>query len=329
LAPIADPALVTSTFAEVLGVTEKAGQPLQDALEARLRDRAMLVVLDNLEQILGAGAVIDRLLQAAPRLKVLVTSRAVLHRYGEQEFPVPPFELPDPANLPDLASLTRYEAIGLFIERATAVTPDFALTPGNAPAVAEITVRLDGLPLAIELAASRIKLLSPRAIVERLGGDSPLLSSRIPDAPARQRTLRGTIEWSYQLLKDGERQLFEQLAVFQGGGVLEAIESVCSPVPEFDTLEDLASLVDNSLLRRVEPEAGEPRFVMLETIKGYASERLDGLPDRGAATRQAHATYFADFARQQWEHLTGPRREQALAAMAATSRTCARPGATG
>jgi predicted ATPase/class 3 adenylate cyclase len=317
LAPITDSTLVISTIAEILGVKEKPGRPLQDALETTLKDRAMLVVLDNFEQVVDAGAAVERLLQAAPRLKVLVTSRAVLHRYGEQEFPVPPLDLPDPGNLPDLASLTRSEAIGLFIERAAAVKPDFALTKDNASSVAEITARLDGLPLAIELAASRVKVLSPQAIVERLGRGSPLLISRVPDAPVRQRTLRGAIEWSYELLKEDERLLFEQISVFQGGGTLEAIESVCSPAPDSDALEGLASLVDNSLLRQVEAEDGEPRFVMLKTIKEYAAERLDDLPDWSAATRRAHAAYFADFAQRQWEHLTGLRREAALAAMAA------------
>jgi predicted ATPase/class 3 adenylate cyclase len=317
LSPIMDPALVISTIAEILGVKEESGRPLQDALERSVRDRTMLVVLDNFEQVLDAGTAVERLLQAAPRLKVLVTSRSVLHRYGEHEFPVPPFDLPDPGNLPDLASLSRFEAIGLFVERATAVKPDFALREDNALAVAEIAVRLDGLPLAIELAASRVKILSPQAIVERLGRASELLISRVPGAPARQRTLRGAIEWSYQLLPEDERRLFEQISVFQGGGSLEAIESVCSHALGADTLEGLASLADHSLLRQVESEEGRPRFVMLETIKQYAAERLDELPEFSAATRRAHAAYFADFAHQQWEHLTGAGRESALSAMAA------------
>jgi predicted ATPase len=317
LAPITDHTLVISTIAEILGVKEQAGRPLQDALETSLKDSAMLVVLDNFEQVVDAGAAVERLLQAAPRLKVLVTSRAVLHRYGEQEFPVPPLDLPDPGRLPDLASLTRYEAIGLFVERASAVKPDFALTKRNAPAVAEITVRLDGLPLAIELAASRVKILSPQAILDRLGRGSPLLVSPVSNAPPRQRTLRGTIEWSYKLLTEDERRLFEKISVFQGGGSLEAIESVCSPTPGADTLEGLASLVDNSLLRQIETGDGEPRFVMLETIREYARERLEDSPERTVATSRAHAAWFAEFAQRQWEHLTGVGRELALAAMAA------------
>jgi predicted ATPase/class 3 adenylate cyclase len=316
LASVTDPTLVISAIAETLGVTAKDGQSLQEVLGSSLRDKAMLVLLDNFEQVVDSGADVERLLHAAPRLKVLVTSRTVLHRYGEQEFPVPPFALPDPGSLPDLASLARYEAIGLFVERAAAVKPDFVLTPLNASSVAEIAIRLDGLPLAIELAASRIKILSPQAIVARLGPGSTVLVSRVPDAPARQRTLRGTIEWSYQLLTGRERQVFEELSVFQGGATVVAIESICAPVGGGETLDDLASLVDNSLLRQVETE-GEPRFDMLKTIKGYAAERLEDQPELSAATQRAHAAYFADFAQRQWEHLTGPRREPALAAMAA------------
>src|SRR5215207_3270101 len=317
LASVMDRTLVISTVAEILGVTAKDGLSLQEALGNSLRDKAMLVVLDNFEQVVDAGADVERLLQAAPRLKVLVTSRSVLHRYGEQEFPVPPFALPDLGSLPDVASLGRYEAIGLFVERAAAVKPDFALTPLNASSVAEIAIRLDGLPLAIELAASRIKILSPQAIVARLGPGSTVLVSRVPDAPARQRTLRGPIEWSYQLLTGRERQVFEELSVFQGGATVVAIESICAPVGGGEALDDLACLVDSSLLREVEAEDGEPRFVMLETIRAYAAERLEDQPELYAATQRAHAMYFADFARQQWEHLTGSQREPALAAMAA------------
>jgi predicted ATPase/class 3 adenylate cyclase len=317
LAPITDPAQVIAMIAEVLGVKEKPGRPLLDALEESLRDRAILLVLDNFEQVVDAGGAVERLLRAAPRLKVLLTSRVVLHRYGEQEFPVPPLDLPDARSARDPASLMRCDAIGLFMERATAVKPNFVLTSDNAPSVVEITVRLDGLPLAIELAASRIKILPPHAIVERLARGSPLLSSPVQGAPARQQTLRGAIEWSYGLLKEPERLLFDELSAFQGGASLEAVESVCSMAPGADALESLATLVDNSLVRQVEAEIVEPRFVMLETIKQYAAERLDERPGVSAATRRAHANYFAAFAQQQWQHLTGPRRESSLAAMAA------------
>jgi predicted ATPase/class 3 adenylate cyclase len=317
LAPITDPALVVSTIAEALGVQEKPDCQLQDTLEGSFKDRAMLLVLDNFEQVVEAGTAVERLLRAAPRLKVLVTSRSVLHRYGEHEFPVPPFALPDPRNLLDMASLTRFEAIDLFVERATAAKPDFALTQENASSIAEITIRLDGLPLAIELAASRVKILSPQAIVERLGMGSPILVSRVPDAPARQRTLRGAIEWSYELLKEDERRLFEQMSVFPAGATLDAVEAVCAPTPGADVIEGLSSLADNSLLRQVEGELGEPRYVMLETIKEYAAERLEERPEIGLGVRRAHAEHFADFAQRQRERLAGQRRELALAAMAA------------
>jgi predicted ATPase/class 3 adenylate cyclase len=317
LAPITDPALVIATIAEVLGVKDNPGRPPDDALEDSLRDRAILLVLDNFEHVVEAGAAVERLLRAAPPLKVLVTSRVVLHRYGEQEFPVLPLDLPDAQSARDPVSLMQCDAIRLFMERATAVKPDFVLTSDNAPWVAEIAVRLDGLPLAIELAASRVNILSPHAIVERLARGSPLLRSSVQDAPARQRTLRAAIEWSYQLLKEPERLLFDELSAFQGGASLEAVESVCSPAPGADTLDSLATLVDNSLLRQGEEEDAEPRFVMLETIKQYAAERLEQRPEVSAATRRAHATFYAAFARQHWRDLTGPTRESSLAAVAA------------
>jgi predicted ATPase/class 3 adenylate cyclase len=317
LSSVRDPTLAIAAIAEVLGVTAEAEQPLQEALASSLQAKAMLVVLDNFEQVVAAGADVERLLQAAPRLKVLVTSRTVLRRYGEQEFPVSPFELPNPKSLSDLTRLAQYEAISLFLERAAAVKPDFALTPANAHSVAEIAIRLDGLPLAIELAASRVKILSPQAILERLGRDSAVLVSRVPDAPARQRTLRGAIEWSYQLLTPAERLLFRQLSVFQAGATVEAIESICTPEPGRETLDDLASLVDNSLVRQVESTDGTDRFVMLETIRAYAAEQLKDQPELSAATHGAHATYFADFARQQSQELTGQQRELALTAIAA------------
>jgi predicted ATPase len=317
LAPITDPALVVSTIAEVLGIKEVTNLPLQDALEQQLRDRATLLVLDNFEQVVDAGAAVERLLLAAPKLKVLVTSRTVLHRHGEQEFPVPPFELPSPGVAPDLSVLTQFEAVHLFIERATAVKPDFSLTSDNAPAVAEITVRLDGLPLAIELAASRVKILSPQAILARLGAGSALLSSPVSDAPARQRTLRGAIEWSYELLHEKERQLFELMSVFQGGADLEAIEAVCAPMNSDEVLSGLASLADNSLLRQSAGQHGESRFVMLETIKEYAAGRLTDRPQLAASVRHEHAAYFAAVAERHSSRLGDPEREQALAALIA------------
>jgi predicted ATPase len=261
-------------------------------------------------------------LQDCPRLKVLVTSREALHVQGEHLFAVPPLSLPSAA--PRQASaeeLVRYEAIQLFVERARAVRPDFRLTDDNAAAVAEICLRLDGLPLALELATARINLFSPEALRDRLGSRLQLLRSGARDAPARQQTLRATIEWSYQLLEPGEQRLFELLSAFSGAE-FEAVEAVAGSVDGrggtgIDTLDGLASLVDKSLIRQADPGDGEPRLEMLETIREYAEERLDDLPEFSAAARRAHAAYFADFARRQWEHLMGDRRDRALAAMAA------------
>jgi predicted ATPase/class 3 adenylate cyclase len=305
LAPIGDPGLVVSTIAEALGVTEQAGRPLQESLAAHLKEKEMLLVLDNFEQVVDAGAAVEQLLQAASRLKILVTSRAVLHRYGESEFPVPPLALPDPSHLPEVSALSQYESVALFIERAMAVKPNFNVTNDNAPAVAEITARLDGLPLAIELAASRVKLLTPRQILERLEQRLPLLTSRIADAPERRRTLRGTIEWSYDLLDEDERRLFEHASVFMGGGTIEAMESVCSLTGATDALEGLASLVDKSLIRQVETEQGDPRFMMLETIREYAQDRLREHGEWDDLARR-HAHFFLALAEEAEPNLTGP-----------------------
>ena len=204
------------------------------------------------------------------------------------------------------------------MERAQAVRADFRLTEENADAVADICRRLDGLPLAIELATARLNLFSPEALRDRLGSRLRLLRGGARDLPARQQTLRSTIEWSYQLLEPGEQRLFELLSVFSGAR-FEAVEIVAAELDrltevEVDILDGLTSLVDKSLLRQA-AAAGEPRLVMLETIREYAAERLDDTPELGAAARRAHAAYFADFAQRQWEHLTGQRRELALAAM--------------
>jgi predicted ATPase/class 3 adenylate cyclase len=305
LAPVTDPEVVISKIASALGVMEQADRSLQDTLEEHLRDKDILLVLDNFEQVVPAGAAVERLLRGAPGVKVLATSREVLHRYGEQEFPVPPLGLPDPDRLQDVSTLTQFEAIGLFIERAAAVKPGFTLTDENAPAVAQITARLEGLPLAIELAASRVKLLSPQAILDRLDKRLPLLTSRVGDAPERRRTLRGAIEWSYDLLDEDERRLFEHVSVFSGGGTLEAMESVCSLAAGTDTLEGLGSLVDKSLLRQAETQEGEPRFIMLETIREYAQERLAERGEREQLSR-GHAEYFVALTEEAEPHLTGP-----------------------
>src|SRR5690349_3985362 len=226
LAPLSDPALVVSTIAQTLGVQESPGQPLIAGLRGYLRDREILLVLDNFEQVVEAASMVADLLASCPRLKVLTTSREVLRLSDEHAFPVPPLAIPAPQYRLPLELLTQYEAVRLFIQQARAVQPDFHVTTDNAPAVAEICVRVDGLPLALELAASRVRHLTPEAILSRLEHRLPLLVSGARDLPARQRTLRNTIEWSYNLLGDAEQQLFRWLAVFVGGRTLAAIVAV-------------------------------------------------------------------------------------------------------
>src|SRR5919107_2062652 len=293
LAPTTDPSLVASAIAEPLGVVEAGDQPLEEGLKDYLRRKELLLLLDNFEQVLAGAPLVGELLSACPELKVLATSRSVLRVYGEQEYLVPPLELPSPGRLPAIDSLSQYEAVRLFIERAKAARPDFSVTDENAPAVAEICTRLDGLPLAIELAAARIKLLPPKAMLERLGSRLKLLSGGSRDLPERQRTLRGAIEWSYTLLEESERVLFARLAVFSGGRTLEAIEAVCGAKGDLpvDALEGVSSLLDKSLLRQEEGPEGEPRFVMLETIHEYARERLKASGE-AEETRRLHAEYF-------------------------------------
>jgi predicted ATPase/class 3 adenylate cyclase len=306
LGPIADSALVPSTIAAALSVREESGSPLSDTLKAHLSDKELLLLLDNFEQVMEASSLLSELLGSAPRLKAIVTSREVLGLYGEQEMPVPPLGLPDPRRLPDLESLSQYEAVALFIERAMAARPDFAVTNENAPAVAEICVRLDGLPLAIELAAARTKILSPEAILSRLDRRLELLTRGARDLPARQRSLRGAIEWSYDLLGEAERRLFERVSVFRGGGTLEALDAVCDPQTlEIDILDGLSSLVDKSLIRREETLGGEPRFRMLETIQEYGLERLNQSQDADVMLRR-HAEHFLALAEEAEPEVEGP-----------------------
>jgi len=306
LAPITDPALVASAIAEALGVVEAGDQPLEEGLKGYLHGKELLLLLDNFEQVLGGAPLVGELLSACPKLKVLATSRSVLKVYGEQEYPVPPLELPRPGGLLPIDRLSQYEAVRLFIERAKAAKPDFSVTDENAPAVAEICMRLDGLPLAIELAAARIKLLTPSAMLQRLGSRLKLLGGGSRDLPERQRTLRGTIEWSFALLEEGEQVLFARLAVFSGGRTLEAIEAVCDAEGDLpmDALEGVSSLLDKSLLRQEEGPEGEPRFVMLETIREYARERLEASGE-AEETSRLHAEYFLALAEAAEPELSG------------------------
>jgi len=255
--------------------------------------QSMLLVLDNFERLIAAAPVVAQMLTAGPKLKVVVTSQAPLHIYGEHEFPVPPLALPDPKSIPRLEVLSRLPAIALFVERAQAVKRQFTLTNENAAAVAAICSRLDGLPLAIELAAARIKLLSPSAMLSRLESRLNLLTGGARDLPTRQQTLRNTVDWSYGLLNGAEQTLFRRLSVFSGGCTLEAVEAVCDTKGDLglDVLDGMASLVDKSLVQQVEQADKETRFVMLSTIREYALERLAEGKDESVA-RRAHAAYY-------------------------------------
>ena len=311
LAPIIDPKLFVSTVARVLGVRESGDQPLEEALKTHLRDKQLLLLLDNFEQVLEAAPVVGELLSACPKLKVLVTSRSVLRVYGEHEYVVPPLALPDPGRPPPIETLTQYEAVSLFIERAQAAKPGFRVTNENAPAVAEICHRLDGLPLAIELAAARLKLLSPQAMLARLSERLKLLRTGPRDLPERHRSLRGAIEWSHDLLDEDERALFARLSVFSGGRTLEAIEAVCNLEGELDVLEGVQSLLEKSLLMQEEGPEGEPRFVMLETIHEYAREKLEDGRE-AEEIRRAHAEYFLNLAEEAEQQLKGRRQLEYL-----------------
>lgn len=310
LAPISDPALVAFMIAQTLGVKDGGGQSILDGLKNYLRDRQMLLVLDNFEQVVSAAPLLTELLTAAPRLKLLVTSREVLHLYAERELSVPPLGLPDPAKLPGLAQLTCYEAVALFVERARALKSDFELNEANARAVAEICLALDGLPLAIELAAARTKLLPPEALLARLTGNLgmrlKLLTGGARDLPARQQTLRNAIDWSYGLLSTEEKKLFAKLGIFAGGAAFEAVEVLCADdYPPIDVLNGLASLVDKSLIRQAENQPnGESRFGLLQILREYAQERLAESGGLEIARRR-HAEYYLELAERSEEELKG------------------------
>ena len=306
VAPLVDADLVLPTIARALGLRETAGQSLAETLAAYLRDKRLLLVLDNCEQVPAAAPAVAALLQDAPGLQVLATSRAPLHLSMEQEYPVPPLAVPD-AEAATPAALVGNDAVTLFVERAQAVKPDFALTDANAPAVAAICARLEGIPLALELAAARSKVLAPAAILARLGSGLALLTGGARDLPARQQTLRATIDWSYDLLTPEEQQLFRRMAVFRGGRTLEAAEAVCNADGDLalDVLDGIASLLDKSLLLPGEGRTGEPRYRMLETIREYAGERLAAAGE-AAALRRRHARYFAALAEAAEPQLKGP-----------------------
>ncbi len=285
LAPLTDPALVPGQILGALELDEQPGRPVAETLREALRTQQTLLVLDNFEGVVDAGPVVTELLAAAPGLKALVTSRIVLHLSGEHEYPVPPLALPDLEH-DRTDGIARNEAVELFTARARAVSPAFALTDANAQILAAICVALDGLPLAIELAAARTRDLAPDAMLERLESRLDLLAAGPRDAPARQRTLRATLDWSYELLDADEQRLLASLAVFSGGATLEAAEAVCDA-----DVAGLSSLVGKSLLRLEQPAEAEPRYRMLETIREYALERLEQRGD-AEALRRRHAEHF-------------------------------------
>jgi non-specific serine/threonine protein kinase len=312
LAPIADPGLVTSAVADVLGVHEAIGEPLSKTLARVVGERRMLLVLDNFEHLVPAAPVIADLLSACPHLLTIVTSRELLRLQGEQVFPVPPLTLPDRPGLPssgaDVVSIvSESEAGRLFVDRARSAQPDFRLDPSTALAVREICVRLDGLPLALELAAASVRLLSPQAMVGRLARRLPHFPDGARDLPARQRTLRGAITWSYDLLEEHERVMFRRLAIFVGGCTLEAAEAVggADDGAGRDHLGVITSLLDKSLLRRQDGPDGEPRFAMLETIREYGLEQLQ-VAGEDISVRRRHLGWLAEFAERCQTGVWGP-----------------------
>ena len=298
LTAISDPGLVAATIAQALNLAEAAGRSLVDQLKDYLQTKALLLVLDNFEQVTTAAPLVGELLAACGRLKVLATSRAALHVSGEQLYPVPPLPIPARDQPVSPESAAQCAAVALFVQRAQAVKPAFSLTPESAPAVAEICQRLEGLPLAIELAAARIRLLPPSAMLSRLENRLEFLTDGGRDLPARQQTLRNAIAWSHDLLTAEEQQLFRRLSVFVGGGTLEAVAAVAgSGTAEGPLLDRLGSLLDKSLVREVEDTEGQPRLVMLELLREFAAEQL-AASGEAPTLRHQHAAFFLALAEQ-------------------------------
>src|SRR5580692_4891400 len=311
LAPVRDPGLVPSTIAQSIGLQDARDRPRMEHLVSQLRGRQLLIVLDNFEHLLAGAPVVTRLLEETRAVRILVSSRSPLHISGEQECPVPPLAVPEEDARPAAASLAACESDRLFAERAAAAVPGFTLDDENAAAIAAIARRLDGLPLAIELAAARVKLLPPQAMLPRLDHSLGLLTGGRRDLPDRQQALRATIAWSYALLTKGAKRLLATCSVFAGGASLEVIETVCDAAVDIGlpVLDGVAELVDQSLLRQL-PRPGPVRYVMLETIREYAAERLAAMPE-AEQVRGAHAAAFlalveadgrphAGLARKEW-----------------------------
>jgi predicted ATPase/class 3 adenylate cyclase len=313
LSAVRDPGLIASAVAQSIGIPVSGNRLPEEAVNEYLRDRKLLLVLDNFEQLLPDGAaVVSRLLQVSPELKLVVSSRAALHVYGEQEYAVEPLRRPDMRSLPSAAALSQYEAVALFIDRAVAARHDFQVTNENAPAIAGICERVDGLPLAIELAAARIKLFSPEALLARLEKSVTVLGSGSRDQPGRQQTLKGAIAWSYDLLDDPQKRLFSRFSVFARGASLEQAEAVCGTESELgvDVLTGLDELADQSLLRRL-PDYDEPRLLMLQVIREYAFEMLQASGEADAR-RDRHADAYQALAESAGPHLFGAEQKKWL-----------------
>jgi predicted ATPase/DNA-binding CsgD family transcriptional regulator len=311
LEPLRDPALVPSTIANALGLRETARTSVVDQLKDSLREQHLLLLLDNFEQVAPAAPLLTELLTACPKLKVLVSSRTRLHVRGEHEWVVPPLALPDPKQLADSGALSQYAAVALFLQCAWALQPEFQVTSTSTRAIAEICVRLEGVPLAIELAAARIKQLPPQALLTQLSHRLPVLTSGPQDAPVRQQTLRNTLAWSYDLLNPWEQQLLRQLSVFVGGCTLQAAEAVCAAPGNgvgaglASVFDGVASLIDKSLLYQTEREGEEPRFGMLEMTREYGQEML-AMCEETEAARKAHAAYYLALVEQAAHTWEGP-----------------------
>lgn len=300
LAHITDPALFLIALAQALDIPVDPATPVENTVHVFLRQRRILLVLDNFEQIIAAAPQVAALLAACPHVTLLITSRTVLHVRGEREFPVPPLQLPAVNASATADSLSQYAAVLLFVQRATAVRPDFQLTNANAPAVAEICARLDGLPLAIELAAARVKILTPQTMLPRLQNRLQLLRGGAVDLPERHQTLRDTIRWSYELLAPREQALFRRLSVFQGYWTLEAAETVCGRGE--DIMDDILALVDQSMVRQREMPNGETHFILLETLREFALEELR-LSEDPTGLFSAHADYYLALAERHYDDL--------------------------
>jgi predicted ATPase/class 3 adenylate cyclase len=305
LATLTDPALVPSAVATALGIREEGGRSVTEAVRASLEAKQLLLLLDNCEHLLDTAPILSEWLTSCAGLRVLATSRAPWRLQAEYEYPVPPLGLPRRKPPPSPEQLSQYEAVRLFIARAQAVRPGFVVDNDNAPAIAEICWRLDGLPLAIELAAARVRMLPPEALLTRLEKRLPMLTGGARDLPARQRTLRDTIAWSHDLLDANEQTLFPRLAVFAGGFTLEAAEAVANESGTLDVLGGVERLCEHSLLRQEEGLEGEPRFHMLETVREYASERLTTSEDE-ETVRNAHTVFFLDLAETARPNMSGP-----------------------